>query len=157
MPRILTLTATCAVLIASTSSAQGGSSIPQGFANAAPAVELLSAWTGKSLWIPNSPETGGGTCFDFHEWENCQIFEFDSEMRMGGESGGSCQVKEYVVVDGADLQPGDYGLVVEGVGTSFNYGFLEVIWPTYMTFTPRNGDGPWEISEEACSTREKDF
>jgi hypothetical protein len=148
------LFAVCILLLAGSLSAQSRS-IPEGFMNAVPSQVLMEAWAGKSLWIPNPPFLGGGTCFEFHDWEDCKIFEFDADMKMSDKNGRLCEVREYRVIDSPGMQPGDYGMIVEGVGTSYNYGFLEVIEPNYMTFTPRNGDGPWEISEDPCAAREK--
>ncbi len=155
MTRTPTLFVLCTFLVVSSASAQYSRTLPLGFENAAVADELKAAWTGKSLWIPNPSLVGGGTCFDFHQWEDCDVFEFDAGMKMSDKNGRLCEVKEYRVTDSPGMQPGDYGLIVMGIGTSYNYGFLEMIQPEYTTFTPRNADGPWEISEEPCSVRAK--
>lgn len=155
MTRTPALFVLCTFLLVSSAFAQYDRPLPQGFENAAVAEELKAAWTGMSLWIPNPSFMGGGTCFEFHQWDNCAIFGFDADMKMSDKSGRLCEVKEYRVVDSPGMQPGDYGLIITGVGASYNYSFLEMIQPEYTTFTPRNAEGPWEISEEPCSARAK--
>ena len=153
MPRQLPPLIACVVLFTSSVAAQSKRSIPNGFMNAIVSDTLTRAWTGKSLWIPNPPFLGGGTCFEFHAWTDCKIFSFDGDMTMSDKNGRLCEVREYRVVNSPGMQPGDFGLIVTGIGTSVNYGFPKLIVPGDTVFTPRNGDGPWEISDASCAAR----
>ena len=136
-------------------SVQAERPIPEGFMNAARSEVLMVAWTDKSLWIPNPPIFGGGTCFEFRQWENCRISVFDANMRMKDAKGRLCQLKEYIATDEPGMKPGEFGLIVSGIGTSFNYGFPQVIQPGDTRFSPGNREPDWEISAKPCSERAK--
>jgi len=153
VPRHVAPFIACVVVLTSSAAAQSKRSIPDGFMNATVSETLRQAWTGKSLWIPNPPFLGGGTCFEFHAWTDCEIFSFDGDMTMRDKDGRLCEVKEYRVVDSPGMQSGDFGLIVTGIGTSVNYGFPRVIVPGDTVFTPRNGNEPWEISDASCAVR----
>jgi hypothetical protein len=129
--------------------------IPRGFLNASPAEHLLDAWAGKSLWVPEPPFLGGAVCFDLRAFDDCEIYQFDRQMNMTKKGGGSCGIREYIVVDSPGMQTDDYALIIGGIGMSCKHAFDHVISPAETAFKTRNGLTEFEIFDGPCSSRSK--
>ena len=90
--------------------------IPKGMLNARPATHLLKAWENRSLCVKDPPIIGGGgDCFDFKHFVDCEIWHFDAHRHMKRAGGGRCEVREFIVDKEPGHVPGDYGLIIGGI------------------------------------------
>jgi hypothetical protein len=140
-----------AVLAAQAAIAKNG--VPRGFFNARPAEHLVDAWRHKSLWIPEPAFIGGARCFDFRDFEDCVIYEFDKNLEVKEKGGRLCEVKEYIAEDSPGMRAGDYGLVIGGIGVSYNEGFPERVSAADTEFQSRGGLVSFELFEGPCLSR----
>jgi hypothetical protein len=143
----------------STKTSAGGAaddSVPKGMFNARPAIQLMKAWENRSLWVTNPPILGGCECFDFKKFTDCEIWSFDKDMRMTRAGGRLCEVSEFIVDKEPGHVPGDYGLIIGGIGNTYNVSFPEVVTPTMETFKMRDSSAwSFEVFDGPCSARAK--
>ena len=137
-----------------TSAAQD--TVPKGMFNARPATHLLKAWENRSLCVKDPPIMGGGgDCFDFKHFDDCEIWHFDAQRHMKRAGGGRCEVREFIVEKEPGHVPGDYGLIIGGIGTTYNVSFAQPVTTTTRTFATRDPSAGWtfEVFDGPCSTR----
>jgi len=132
--------------------------VPKGMANARPAAHLLKAWENKSLWVTNPPIIGGDyECFDFKHFDDCEIWTLDRRLRMKRSGGGMCEVREFIVDKEPGHVPGDYGLIIGGIGSTYNVSFAKPVTATTRTFAMRDTLSGWsfEVFAGPCAARAK--
>jgi hypothetical protein len=128
---------------------------PKGALRARPALALLEAWTHKSLWIKNPTGLVDTECFDFHNFNDCSIWSVDAGMRLSRKGGRFCQVLEFTVDHEPGHVPGDYGLIIGGIGSTYTLSFPRVVTATTRSFAQRDELSGWnfEIFDGPCATR----
>ena len=141
---------------ATTSAADDGP-VPTGASKARPAKQLLKAWANRSLWVKNPPVLGGCECFDFKNFNDCEIWSFDDNMHMTRKGGKFCDVREFITDKEPGHVPGDYGLIIGGIGDTYAVSFPEVVTETTRTFAMRDTAAGWsfEVLDGPCSARAK--
>ena len=139
--------------------ASGGSNdpVPKGASKARPAKQLMKAWANRSLWVKNPPVLGGCECFDFKNFDDCQIWSFDENMRMTRKGGRLCDVREFIADKEPGHVPGDYGLIIGGIGDTYIVSFPKAVTETTRTFAMRDTSAGWsfEVFDGPCSGRAK--
>jgi hypothetical protein len=139
-----------------TSAADDGS-VPKGASKARPAKQLLKAWANRSLWVKNPPILGGCECFDFKNFNDCDIWSFDDNMHMTRKGGKFCDVREFIADKEPGHVPGDYGLIIGGIGETYTVSFPQAVTETTQTFAMRDTAAGWsfEVFDGPCSARAK--
>ncbi len=151
-PRILIMAALTAVLVGA-----ADDSAPKGGLRARPARALLEAWAHKSLWVKNPAGLSGTECFDFHDFNDCSIWNVDVDvgMRLSRKGGRFCEVLEFTVDHEPGHVPGDYGLIIGGIGSTYTVSFPQVVTAATRSFAQRDELSGWnfEIFDGPCATR----
>ncbi len=131
--------------------------VPKGFSKARPAKQLLKAWANRSLWVKNPPVLGGCECFDFKNFNDCEIWSFDDNMRMTRKGGKFCDVREFIADKEPGHVPGDYGLIIGGIGDTYTVSFPQAVTDTTRTFAMRDTAAGWsfEVFDGPCAARAK--
>lgn len=139
-----------------TSAAQDGP-VAKGALKAQPAKNLMKAWANRSLWIKNPSILGGCDCFDFKNFNDCEIWSFDDSLHMTCKGGKFCQVREFIADKEPGHVPGDYGLIIGGIGDSYTVSFPEPVTESTQTFSMRDATSGWsfEVFDGPCSARAK--
>jgi hypothetical protein len=154
---ILAFSATGAFAQQSEKPAGSSDPVPQGASKARPAKHLMKAWANRSLWVKNPPVLGGCECFDFKNFDDCQIWSFDENMRMTRKGGRFCEVREFIADKEPGHVPGDYGLILGGIGDTYTVSFPKAVTETTRTFAMRDTSSGWsfEVFDGPCSARAK--
>ena len=137
------------------STADAADDPPKGALNARPARELLEAWTNKSLWVTDLAGLTAPECFDFHHFEDCAIWSVDTAGRLSRKGGRLCEVREFTVDREPGHVPGNYGLIIGGIGSTYTVSFAQVVQKDARAFQQAGSPGGWsfELVEGPCSTR----
>jgi hypothetical protein len=130
--------------------------VPKGSFQARPAKNLMKAWANRSLWVKNPPILGGCDCFDFKHFDDCQIWSLDADMRMKSAGGRLCEIREFIADKEPGTVPGDYGLIIGGIGDTYTVTFPQPVTETTRTFAMRDTSGwSFEVFDGPCSARAK--
>jgi hypothetical protein len=132
-----------------------GDPAPKGALRARPARALLEAWAHKSLWITNPAGLSGTECFDFHDFKDCSIWNVDGRLRLSRKGGRFCDVLEFTVDHEPGHVPGDYGLIIGGIGSTYTVSFPSVVTAATRSFAQRDEVSGWifEIFDGPCTAR----